>query len=115
MLSRPSLAQVLAHRASIDARMDALLRDPSPHVARVVAMGLQHEQQHQELLLTDIKHAFWSQPLKPAWRGDLPRPAPAAIAQRVSSLDFCTSRRESCRAHLQLADATKHGTPVSPR
>ena len=77
MLSRPSLAQVLAHRNSIDARMEVLLSDPSPRVAQVVAMGLQHEQQHQELLLTDIKHAFWSQPLKPAWRTDLPLPPPA--------------------------------------
>ena len=76
MLSRPSLAQVLAHRNSIDARMEVLLRDPSPRVAQVVAMGLQHEQQHQELLLTDIKHAFWAQPLKPAWRTDLPLPPP---------------------------------------
>lgn len=77
MLSRPSLAQVLSHRSSVDARMERLLRDPAPRVAQIVAMGLQHEQQHQELLLTDIKHAFSSQPLKPAWRDDLPLPPPA--------------------------------------
>ena len=80
MLSRPSLVQVLAHREAVDARMDALLRaGPARSVAQVVELGLQHEQQHQELLLTDIKHAFWSQPLRPAWRDDLPQP-PAARA-----------------------------------
>src|SRR5690606_24911127 len=78
MLSRPALAQVLAHREAVDGSMVVLLRDAPPRVARIVEMGLQHEQQHQELLLTDIKHAFWSQPLKPAWREDLPVPPAAA-------------------------------------
>ena len=77
MLSRPTLRQVLGHRAAIDARMEAALRDPSPRTAQVVELGLQHEQQHQELLLTDIKHVFWSQPLRPAWRDDLPVPRAA--------------------------------------
>ena len=78
LLSRPSLRQVLEHRALVDERMDLLLLDPSPRLLQVVELGLQHEQQHQELLLTDIKHAFWSQPLRPAWRDDLPTP-PAAV------------------------------------
>ena len=80
MLSRPTLRHVLDHRAAIDARMEAALRDPSPRMAQVVELGLQHEQQHQELLLTDIKHAFWSQPLRPPWRGDLPVPRAAEAA-----------------------------------
>ena len=75
MLSRPTLSQVLAHRDEVDARMASLLREPlPPQVAQVVELGLQHEQQHQELLLTDIKHAFWSQPLQPAWDARLPVP-----------------------------------------
>ena len=79
MLSRPRLARVLAHREAVDARMEVLLRvGPAPDIAQVVELGLQHEQQHQELLLTDIKHAFWSQPLRPAWRTDLPIPPAAA-------------------------------------
>ena len=79
MLSRPSLAQVLARRDAIDARIDTLLgRSLSPRVAQAIELGLHHEQQHQELLLTDIKHAFWSQPLHPAWRDGLPMPPAAA-------------------------------------
>lgn len=75
LLSRPTLAQVLAHRDAVDARMDTLLDgSPPSRVAQVVELGLHHEQQHQELLLTDIKHAYWSQPLRPAWREDLPLP-----------------------------------------
>src|SRR3546814_7820988 len=47
--------------------------------ARVVLLGTHHEQQHQELLLTDIKHALWCNPLGPAYRDDLPqRPGHAA-------------------------------------
>ena len=80
LLSRPSLAQVLAHRDAVDARMEPVLRDPAPQAAQVVMLGLQHEQQHQELLLTDIKHAFWCHPLGPAYRDDLVAPPAASAA-----------------------------------
>jgi len=80
LLSRPTLRQVLDHRAAVDTRMDAVLRDPPRRLAEVVELGLQHEQQHQELLLADIKHAFWSQPLRPAWRDDLPVPPRVAAS-----------------------------------
>jgi ergothioneine biosynthesis protein EgtB len=68
MLSRPSLAEVLAYRAHVDAGMARLLGDPA--CAPLVELGLAHEQQHQELLLTDIKHALLQNPLGPAmWLG----------------------------------------------
>src|SRR3546814_7956898 len=47
--------------------------DLDEEAARVVLLGTHHEQQHQELLLTDIKHALWCNPLGPAYRDDLPR------------------------------------------
>jgi ergothioneine biosynthesis protein EgtB len=74
VLSRPTLAQVLDYRERIDARMqDAFARhELHEGLMQRVELGLQHEQQHQELLLTDILHAFWSNPLRPAYREDLP-------------------------------------------
>jgi len=65
MLSRPSLAEVLEWRARVDAAMEVLLGRPD--LQDLIALGLAHEQQHQELLLTDIKHALWSNPLGPAY------------------------------------------------
>jgi ergothioneine biosynthesis protein EgtB len=60
LVSRPSLAQVLRYRAAVDERVQAVLatRGGDPSLAKLVTLGLQHEQQHQELLLTDIKHAL---------------------------------------------------------
>ena len=67
--SRPSLEEVSEYRRAVDAGMQKLLSgDLAPEVAALVELGLNHEQQHQELIVTDIKHAFWSQPLRPAYR-----------------------------------------------
>ncbi|HQQ69336.1 MAG TPA: ergothioneine biosynthesis protein EgtB [Alicycliphilus sp.] len=73
LLTRPSLATVLAYRADVDARMRHLLQqaDWAPELRALLELGLQHEQQHQELLLTDIKHLLWCNPLWPAYR-DMP-------------------------------------------
>lgn len=68
--SRPSLDQILAFRAHVDAHVDTLLQgDAVPDDAlRRIVLGIQHEQQHLELLLTDIKHAFFTNPLHPVFR-----------------------------------------------
>lgn len=73
LLSRPSLAQVLDYRAAVDERIAARFRegDMGPESRRHLILGMHHEQQHQELLLTDIKHALWSNPLQPAYRENL--------------------------------------------
>jgi len=70
LISRPTVADVMHYRAHVDERMLRLLeRDKGDaHLAFLVTLGLNHEQQHQELLLTDIKHLFSLNPLKPAWR-----------------------------------------------
>jgi ergothioneine biosynthesis protein EgtB len=68
LLSRPSLDEVRDYRDYIDAAVSDLLgRDDDPALTTLVELGLQHEQQHQELFLTDIKHALWSNPLRPAY------------------------------------------------
>lgn len=68
--SRPSLDQILAFRAHVDLHMKSLLQtDAVPEEAiRRIVLGIQHEQQHLELLLTDIKHAFFTNPLHPVYR-----------------------------------------------
>ncbi len=66
--SRPSLDQVLAFRAHVDQEMERFLEssvDEEP--LRRIILGLHHEQQHQELALTDIKHAFFTNPLHPSY------------------------------------------------
>ncbi|HZX81426.1 MAG TPA: ergothioneine biosynthesis protein EgtB [Lysobacter sp.] len=80
VLSRPSLAEVLDYRARVDARLhDALARgELDASLRHRVELGLQHEQQHQELLLTDLLHALSCNPLHPAYRDDLPASTAAA-------------------------------------
>src|SRR6202167_6263089 len=66
--SRPSLDEVLAFRAHVDEAMEKLFAGRiHDDTARRIMLGLNHEQQHQELMLTDIKHAFFSNPLRPAY------------------------------------------------
>jgi len=81
LLSRPSLDEVRDYRLRVDAQViDLLRRDALDSQARnQLLLGLHHEQQHQELLLTDIKHALWSNPLQPAYRDDLKRGTGTAV------------------------------------
>lgn len=73
MLTRPTLDEVYAYRAHVDEAMGQLLAgNVSTDTRALVALGLNHEQQHQELLLTDILHLFAQTPLKPAFRGAAP-------------------------------------------
>ncbi|HEX3845132.1 MAG TPA: ergothioneine biosynthesis protein EgtB [Steroidobacteraceae bacterium] len=78
MLSRPTVAEVMAYRAAIDERMASLLSagELPGELERVVTLGLEHERQHQELLLTDIKHLYSLNPLLPAYREPPPPPRP---------------------------------------
>jgi ergothioneine biosynthesis protein EgtB len=82
LLTRPSARRVGAFRRHVDAAMLRLL-DGLPHeAAGLVELGLQHEQQHQELLLTDILHAFAQNPLAPAALPEWREPIAAAGATR---------------------------------
>jgi len=83
MITRPGLAEVLAYRAHVDAACHALLARGAltPAQSAVLELGLQHEQQHQELILTDVKHLLAKNPLAPVYRprpqGERPAPATA--------------------------------------
>ncbi|SDB18694.1 ergothioneine biosynthesis protein EgtB [Belnapia rosea] len=85
MLTRPSAAEVGAYRAHVDAAMVRLLEDPPAEVLPLVELGLQHEQQHQELLLTDVLHALAQNPLLPAYEADWREPVAASGPMRMLS------------------------------
>jgi ergothioneine biosynthesis protein EgtB len=84
LLSRPSLERVMAYRAHVDAAMVKACGDEQ--LQPIVMLGLHHEQQHQELILTDIKHAFFANPLLPAYWPDTPLPHAAARPEWHSHL-----------------------------
>ena len=67
-ISRPTLSRVMAYRAHVDEHIDKLLDKPQPEVAELIELGLNHEQQHQELLLMDIKHVLFQNPVYPAYQ-----------------------------------------------
>jgi ergothioneine biosynthesis protein EgtB len=67
-LSRPSVDEIYTYRKYVDAAMEKLIAaDPGPHITTIIVLGLNHEQQHQELLLTDIKYILGHNPLFPAY------------------------------------------------
>ena len=91
LLTRPSTDEVIAYRHNVDARLGALLGglmregtvEASRSVAALVELGVQHEQQHQELMLTDVKHLLAQNPMYPAY---LPRSE--AVAARTAPLTW---------------------------
>lgn len=93
LVTRPTVREVFAYRAHVDDAMQRLIAriaDDAEHpAAALIELGLHHEQQHQELLLTDIKHVLWTNPLRPAYRppGDTTDAARAASGES-SWVDF---------------------------
>lgn len=77
LLSRPTVTEVYAYRAFVDEAMRSLLQQGTEDgaiaavISDLVMLGLHHEQQHQELLLTDLKHILATNPLRPAYRENL--------------------------------------------
>ena len=83
LLSRPTFAEIVNYRAHVDAAVDDLLanREGDSELSELVTLGLNHEQQHQELLLTDIKHVLSCNPLMPAACTELEVPLRATPAE----------------------------------
>lgn len=84
LLTRPSAGQVGLYRAHVDRAMNQILTEDCTAAVRTLAqLGLQHEQQHQELILTDMLHAFAAHPMPPAvlpdWREQATEPGPARM------------------------------------
>ena len=84
--SRPPLDEVLAFRAYVDEEMERLVvRSVNEEASQRIMLGLHHEQQHQELVLADIKHAFFSNPLRPAYS---PAPLAGERSQPIPKLSW---------------------------
>ncbi len=86
MVSRPGVDAVMSYRRWVDDAMQALLgedRDDAEAIAELAVLGCHHEMQHQELLVTDLLHAFSYNPLLPAYRD----PEPVAVSSELS-LEF---------------------------
>ncbi|MCW5805354.1 MAG: DinB family protein, partial [Deltaproteobacteria bacterium] len=80
LVTRPGLARVHAYRDAVDRRVLAALAEERLDAGALerLELGLHHEQQHQELILTDAKYMLGTQPTRPAYRADLARPATRA-------------------------------------
>jgi ergothioneine biosynthesis protein EgtB len=71
--ARPALDEVLRYRQHVDEAIDRLLeKNPEPEALKRIELGVNHEEQHQELLLTDILHAFFTNPLRPVYLDNSP-------------------------------------------
>jgi len=87
LLTRPDLNEILSYREVVDQAVRQLFQQhPSPQLNRLIELGIQHEQQHQELMLTDIKHLFSCNPLYPALlveaRNEVPSPSGRGVGER---------------------------------
>jgi ergothioneine biosynthesis protein EgtB len=93
--SRPPLDAILGYRAHVDAAMAVLMRHPlEDEAARRIALGLEHEQQHQELIATDIKHALFTNPLHPSYLEVAVEKRSETIAPPLDWVDFSAGLTE---------------------
>ncbi len=89
LITRPDLDGVMAYRAHVDAHMERLLASVGgAEVEALTRLGLHHEQQHQELFLTDILHLFAQNPLHPAFRDPAPLALQPSPGDGLSWFDF---------------------------
>ena len=104
LLSRPTVRDVMEYRTQVDERMEELIDgldvERPASIRSVIEIGLNHEQQHQELMLTDVKHLFWQNPLRPACQnmqalpGAMGKPGlPVADGQRHGQTPFAHGTR----------------------
>ena len=116
LLTRPSLSHVLAYREHVDAAVQKLLSNliaPSPQALALLTLGLNHEQQHQELLLTDALHLLSSNPMLPSYDAALPHAK--ACSEALEWLTFDEGLRTFGRAVDAPGFAFDNETPAHQR
>ena len=104
LISRPTVAETYRFRHSIDQHIEELLEnaddDLLAQIEPVFTIGLHHEQQHQELLVTDIKHVFAQNPLHPVFRERNDRSNSARLRPAISSISKKRSSRSDTTARI---------------
>jgi ergothioneine biosynthesis protein EgtB len=116
LLTRPSLAEVLAYRAHVDRHVLEVFAKQHADAVAVIELGLHHEQQHQELLLTDAKHLLAASPLRSAYRSDLVRAQSQAEPLPLRWHRFETAIRElgSDGPHFHFDNETPRHPALAP-
>jgi len=120
LLSRPTVDEVYRYRAHVDAAMAALLADTGrkdrPEIAARATLGCHHEEQHQELLLTDIKYGLAVNPLRPAYHAGLPS-APDGAPTAPGWIEYAGGEREIGHAGEGFAfdnESPRHRVLLTP-
>lgn len=119
LMTRPTVREVFAYRAHVDEHMQKLLAGfdaaEDPQLARVIETGLHHEQQHQELMLTDLKHVFSCNPLFPVYRPHAigPSAAPPALGWLEYGAGLCEIGYEGHGFHYDN-EGPRHRVFVEP-
>lgn len=123
LLSRPTTEEVFLYRSHVDAIISNLIEnvidDEWPEVATRITLGCRHEEQHQELLLTDIKYNFSINPLRPGYRSDLSHRslAPNGVTHSTSWIPFSGGVYEIGHEGKEFAfdnESPRHQVYISP-
>lgn len=118
LLTRPSLDEILAYRAHVNDGLRALMAGSvSDDVSQLLVLGIHHEQQHQELLLTDILHLFAQNPLRPAYRPAVPLNVDMDREPDLHWVDFPGGRHRFGHADEDFAfdcESPSHDRLVAP-
>lgn len=126
LLSRPTVSEVYAYRAYVDEAMAALIASVASQtgdgavpgrlaepMAALIELGLHHEQQHQELLLTDIKHILATNPLRPAYRRELSDERDGNLRSSYPAMEWVDLAGGLHRMGYGAADGAEHQGGVS--
>ena len=111
--SRPGLDEILRYRNHVDDWVETLFeRDVSADLLRLLELGMNHEQQHQELIITDIKHAFWKNPLWPNYQPTQIKSV-SSVSQPLLWVAFDEGIRDVGHSGISFAfdnEMPRHGT-----
>lgn len=96
LLSRPTVEEIYHYRWYVDSAMQRLIAEQAGNtvVENLITLGLNHEQQHQELLFTDLKHILANNPLRPAYRSDLLQSASSTASQTAKKKNAKSQNRQ---------------------